>query len=211
MQYNSIIFDWDGTLGMTLHLWLQGYRESLALQNHSMSDTEIVAHLFNEHKKARLKFPDIAFDVMVKNTRDFVHDNLPDLKLYPGARDTLEALHAQGVSMALVSSSNEKLITSALSLLGLGNYFASVIGGDEVTFRKPHPEAFLTTIAAMEIDPAHSLIIGDTHTDIEAGKAAGLQTCLYTPPENLPFYDFDLLHASRPDYAIDALPKLLQA
>lgn len=209
MKYDSIIFDWDGTIGMTLHLWLAGYRSSLENQGFSLPDRDIMAHLFHQPLKATEIFPAIDPKQMFRDTRDFVHDNLPDLALYAGAIETLEALAIKGVKMALVSSSERHLIDAALVPLGLDRFFSSVIAGNEVAARKPEPEAFLTTLKAIDAKPESTLIVGDSHVDIVAGKAAKTITCLFTPEQNQIFYDFDALRATDPDHNIHALNSLL--
>ena len=46
MKYTSVIFDWDGTLGMTLHLWLAAYRNTLQNLGFNYSDEVIVEDFF---------------------------------------------------------------------------------------------------------------------------------------------------------------------
>ncbi|MBV1865234.1 MAG: HAD-IA family hydrolase [Rhodobacteraceae bacterium] len=209
MQYNTIIFDWDGTIGMTLHLWLEGYRTGLENQGFSLPDREIMDRVFHEPLTATAIFPDLDSKQMFRDTRDFVHDNLPNLTLYAGAIETLESLHEKGTKMALVSSSERHLIEAALNPLGLRQFFSSIIAGNEVSARKPDPEAFVRTIKAIDADPQTTLIVGDSHVDIVAGKAAKTRTCLFTPEPNQLFYDFDTLRATDPDYNITTLTTLL--
>ena len=61
-----------------------------------------------------------------------------------------------------------------LKCANLDQYFEVVIGSDEVTHGKPHPEALLTAMKKM--DASHGYMIGDNVTDIQAGKNAGIGT-----------------------------------
>jgi len=209
MRYDSIIFDWDGTLGMTLHLWLGGYRTALANQGYSMPDSQIMQVIFHAPMESTKTFSDIDPAQMFRDTRDYVQDNLATISLYDGAVETLEMLAEQGTEMALVTSSPRRLIDTALAPRKLDRFFASIIAGDEVRERKPDPEPFTATLANLGANPATTLIVGDSHVDITAGKAAGTLTCLFTPDENRLFHDFAALQAHDPDHTITALGHLL--
>lgn len=209
MKIKNIIFDWDGTLGMTLHLWLAGYRISLQGQGHTVLDSIIARDFFYEHDKGQLKYPDIDFARLVDDTRAHVFSHLYDLKLYEGAKDTVIALHEQSIKLALVSSSSRKLLEKGLSLYGLEKYFSSIISGDDVTKHKPDPEAFIQTFEAMNAVPEETLIIGDAKTDILVGKTTKTITCLFIPEDNRMFYDFDVLRATEPDHIIKSQKELV--
>ena len=208
MPYQTIIFDWDGTLAMTLHLWLAGYRQSLQAQQHTFPDSIIARDFFYEHDQGAVRYPEIDFDRMLVETRAYVLEHLSDLELYPQAKEVLAGLKAEGITMALVSSSSRRLVETGLSMHGLSPYFSSIICGDDVSKHKPDPMAFRLTLEALEASAADTLIIGDAKTDILAGHAAGAQTCLFTPPDNELFYDFAELRTSKPTYEIATLKGL---
>lgn len=210
MKYRTIIFDWDGTLGMTLHLWLAGFREALHTQGVELGDREIAADFFSNHKLSYQKYPHIDFDQLLDEVRAYVNSHLDSLVLYEGVQETLEQLSASGVTMALVSSSSRQLLKKGLELHGLDGYFESIISGDDVTRHKPHPEPFLQTLSVLDALPEEVIIIGDAKTDVIAGKAAGLATCLFLPPENELFYDFEDFMQSQPDAAITQMTDLLE-
>lgn len=209
MKIKNIIFDWDGTLGMTLHLWLAGYRQALQDQGHTILDSIIARDFFYEHDKGQLKYPDVDFVKLVDDTRAHVFSHLDDLKLYTNAKETVSALHEQGLKLALVSSSSRQLVEKGLTLYGLDQYFISIISGDDITKHKPDPEAFNQTFKNIEAKPEETLIIGDAKTDILAGKNTNTITCLFTPEDNKMFYDFEMLRATDPDHIIISPEELL--
>lgn len=210
MKINNIIFDWDGTLGMTLHLWLAGYRQALQDQGHTILDSIIAQDFFYEHDKGQLKYPDIDFEKLIDDTRAHVFSHLDDLKLYEGAKEAVVSLHDQGINLALVSSSSRQLVEKGLSLYGLEMYFKSIISGDDITKHKPDPEAFNQTFNNIEAVPEETLIIGDAKTDIIAGKTTNTITCLFAPSDNEIFYDFDVLRATEPDFEITSQKQLIE-
>jgi pyrophosphatase PpaX len=148
-----IIFDWDGTLAKTLHLWLAGYREGLEQQQHTFPDTVIARDFFYEHDKGALKYSHIDFDELVSHTHSYVKQHINQLELYEGAKKLLESLDNQ--NLALVSSSPRQLLEEGLRAHGLAKHFKSIIAGDDVTKHKPNPEAFNQTIDYSYTDTGH--------------------------------------------------------
>lgn len=95
-----------------------------------------------------------------------------DLPLRPGAADLLAELHADGVPLALVSSSYRVLVDAALESVG-ADHFRVTVAGDEVGQGKPHPEPYLTAAARLGVDPRECLVLEDSPTGIASAEAAG--------------------------------------
>src|SRR3989338_865927 len=110
MKYSSVIFDWDGTLAMTLHLWLDGFRSELKKLGFQYSDKVIVEDFFYEHGKAGVKYPDIDFKALVPPVHQYVKSHISALKIYAGTREALESLRGNNINLTLVSSSEKTLL-----------------------------------------------------------------------------------------------------
>jgi pyrophosphatase PpaX len=205
MKYSSVIFDWDGTLGMTLHLWLDGYRNELEKLGFHYSDKVIVDDFFYEHVKAKVKYPDIDFKTFVPPVYKYVNSHISSLKIYPGVHDALERLLKNDINLTLVSSSEKNLLTESLIQADILKFFSVIVSGDDVKKHKPDPEPFEQIIEIAKISPKDSIVLGDSHTDILAAKAAGLDSCLFLPFENKIFYDFTKLMESNPTYSVENL------
>ena len=63
---------------------------------------------------------------------------------------------------------------SLIERLGLTDLFGAICGGDTFAFRKPDPRHLTETIARAGGDPARALMVGDSRTDIDTAKAAGI-------------------------------------
>lgn len=206
----NVIFDWDGTLGMTLHLWLDGYRAGLLDQGHDIHDTVIAQNFFYGHEEVAQQFPEVDFLTLRIFARAHTHDNLDDLTLYDSAEETVTVLNDLGHNVSLVSSSPRRLLDKGLARHGFERLFTSVVAGDEVTNRKPDPEPFHKTLQNIDGHAEETIIVGDAEVDILAGKAAGLKTCLFKPEANALFHDFDELHKHEPDHHISHMRDLLK-
>ncbi len=90
----------------------------------------------------------------------------------PGARELLAALARADIPTALVSSSYRRLVDAVVDQLPAGT-FAVTVAGDEVEHPKPHPEPYLTAMAALDVDPAGCVVLEDSPTGATAGNAAG--------------------------------------
>jgi len=96
-------------------------------------------------------------------------------RLYPGVRETLAALRTARVG--LVSNKPEALSRRVLAGFGLAERFCVVLGGDSLARRKPHPDQILSALERCQASPRETVMVGDSPTDIHAGKAAGVLTC----------------------------------
>ena len=93
---------------------------------------------------------------------------------YPGVVDALDRFEAAGYIAAVCTNKYESLATGLIGALGLTDRFAAICGQDTFAFRKPDPRHLTETIAKAGGDPARALMVGDSRTDIDTAKAAGI-------------------------------------
>jgi phosphoglycolate phosphatase len=100
---------------------------------------------------------------------------LDETRLRDQAIDALNAL--SGAERAVVTNKPEVFSRRILDGLGVGSMFSVILGGDSVERRKPEPDALLKAMNLCRAAPGETVMIGDSLTDIEAGKAANVITC----------------------------------
>jgi HAD superfamily hydrolase (TIGR01509 family) len=93
-----------------------------------------------------------------------------------GVRELLTVLRDAHVPAAIASSAPARWVVGAVERLGIGPLFAAVVTGDQVTYRKPAPDVYLTAALRLGADPRQSVAIEDSSTGIAAAKAAGMRT-----------------------------------
>lgn len=86
----------------------------------------------------------------------------------------LEKLRANGVRMAIASSSPHRIIRLVVEQQDWENYFSVLISGDDFQRSKPDPEIYLYTMKQLGTAPEETLVVEDSTYGIEAGKAAGV-------------------------------------
>lgn len=211
-QLTAALFDFDGTLAPSLPLWLKAYHIALGRFGIQLSDAEVLKRCF---------FRD--WDVIASDFGSFTGEQLQieighglqeafaTAELFPQARALVEHCREHGLRTALVTSSPRSLIASVAERLELRHLFDFVVCGDEVANYKPHPEPVLASLTSLACAAHSAVMIGDSHVDILAGKAAGTHTALFLPDGEC-FHDRDKLHATLPDFifkAHDELPAFL--
>ncbi len=95
--------------------------------------------------------------------------------VYPGIRDFLDTHRHH--RMGIVTNKPHAYTLPLLDGLGLTPYFGAVVGGDTCSEKKPHPEPILHAMQQLGGSPNSAIMIGDHHTDLRAGSAAGTRTC----------------------------------
>ena len=93
---------------------------------------------------------------------------------FPGAVAALDRFTAAGWRMAICTNKQEALARQLLGELGLRDRFAAISGHDTFDCRKPDPLHLTETVRAARGEPDRAVMVGDSATDIDAAKAAGM-------------------------------------
>ena len=93
--------------------------------------------------------------------------------LYPGVREGLADLHAVRFPMACVTNKPAEFARPLLERLGIGEFFATVVGGECIPQPKPAPDALLLCAERLGIPVAQGLMVGDSINDVGAARNAG--------------------------------------
>ena len=104
----------------------------------------------------------------------------------------------------IASSRMSGSLNGFLNNMGISDLISYVVGADNVTFAKPHPEPVLKTLEALGVPPSEAMVIGDMPVDIIMGRQAGVKTCGVTYGNSS---RKDLEEAGA-DYIIDDFPSL---
>jgi phosphoglycolate phosphatase len=100
--------------------------------------------------------------------------------LYPGAMEAVGALRDAGYLVSICTNKPEGLARLLMTRLGVLDSFGALIGADTLPVRKPDPEPLRAAVRDAGGDPARCLLVGDTVTDRETARAAGVPSVLVT-------------------------------
>ncbi len=108
--------------------------------------------------------------------------------------------------MGIASNKFGRFSRGALTHLGVADYFNSVIGAGDVLRNKPFPDMIHAALKEMALSPEEAIFIGDTLTDIETGKQAGVD--VYALPTG--FHSKKELSQRKPKRLLKNLLELVQ-
>ena len=99
---------------------------------------------------------------------------------YPGARATVEALRKSGWATGICTNKPERLADLLLTRLGGRDLFDALVGADTLPVRKPDAAPLIEAVRRAGGRLSHTALIGDTLTDRETARAAGVLSVLIT-------------------------------
>ena len=97
---------------------------------------------------------------------------------YPGVPGALRALAGHGHPLAVCTNKPEDLARRMLDELGLDFFGEAVVGGDTFAFRKPDRRTLEAATERAGGNPRRSVLIGDSLTDVETARNAGVPVIL---------------------------------
>jgi phosphoglycolate phosphatase len=185
--FRAVLCDLDGTLVDSAADIARALNRALAeAQLGGLTDAEVRAFIGRgvptliERALTRLGAADGGVDRARLRARfDHHYEGLYDRgevhsRLYPGVLAGIEALRHGGWRVAVVTNKPTEAAVRLLAHLGLAARLDLVVGGDQGLAPKPHPEPLLAACARLGVAPAQALMVGDSLTDVEAARAAGL-------------------------------------
>lgn len=125
-------------------------------------------------------------------------------RLYPGVREGLDWLRAQGYPLGCVTNKAARFTEPLLQALGIRDYFGIVVSGDSLPKKKPDPLPLLHAAEHFGAAPERSLLVGDSISDVRAARAAGFRVACVRYGYN---HGQDI-RTAQPDAVIDRLDEL---
>lgn len=179
-----VVFDLDGTLVDTAPDLLDSLNHCLVFAGLERAAPEELRRFVGMGGRVMIERAFAAQRQVLSTTRldelqrvflDHYGGNMPGgSRPYPGVVAALDRLEAAGFTAAVCTNKYERLSTALIGALGLAPRFAAVCGADTFAFRKPDPRHLTETIRAAGGDPARAIMVGDSRTDIDTAKAAGI-------------------------------------
>ena len=185
----ALLFDVDGTLVDTYRLYLESYRRALAPHlGYAPADEEIVARSPSSENRF---LADWVGAERAAECRAAVRRHYEELHgalcegLYEGVREMLDHLRSAGIPLGVVTGKGRRAWEVTERALGLGE-FAAVVTDDDVEEPKPHPGGLLAAAARLGAAPAETVYVGDSLSDLEAGRRAGMRVGAALWPKSAP-------------------------
>ena len=189
MRFQAIIFDLDGVICFTDEYHYRAWKV-IADKLNAPFDRTINNRLRGASRMASLEIiletytgPKLSEEekvALATEKNGIFRESLKQMSpadLSDEVRETLDALRAKGLKLAIGSSS--KNTPFILKQIGLEGYFDAVSDGNNISRSKPDPEVFLKAAEFLGMDPADCLVVEDAVSGAEAGHAGGMKVaCL---------------------------------
>jgi sugar-phosphatase len=182
-KISAVIFDMDGLIIDSEPLWkiaeIETFKEvgfdftiEMCALTTGMRIDEVV-----EFWRKRLKWQKFSNNEIV----DIIQNKMIQLilqrgKLLPGIIEALNILKANGVLIALASSSSMSLINTTVDSLEIRRFFNIIHSAENEIAGKPNPAVFLSTAKMLEVQPNKCLVLEDSKAGMNAGINANMRT-----------------------------------
>ena len=178
-MYKLAIFDFDGTLvdstpGIVdvMKIVIDEYKfEPKMLDEWSL----LVGVPLPKQMEIILPDRDADFHLEVANRYRAIYDTMA-VEICPPFADMmpmLETLQSEGVTITIATSKRRNLVEVVLDHHKITDMFKMVVGAQDVTNHKPHPESVHQTIQKLGIPIAETVVIGDSVFDLDMARNAG--------------------------------------
>lgn len=179
----AVLFDMDGTLIDSEHLWLaaeidvmkdMGATWTSADQAHCLGGPLERVAAYMAERSGSDRSPAQIGDALLDSIEEQMRSS--PLSWRPGAAQLLGSCLADSIPRVLVTASWARLVDALSDRIAQefgGDPFTSVVAGDHVRNSKPHPEPYVMAAARVGSDPEHCLAIEDSPTGVRSAIAAG--------------------------------------
>ena len=185
---NAVVFDLDGVLIDSEHVWDEARRALAAERGGHWNDrasrdmmgmSSLEWSRYMHDVIGLQESPEEISAEVVRRLQAIYREELP---LFPGAVAAVERLAAH-CPLAVASSSNRELIDLVLELSGLDRQFPVTVSSEEVARGKPAPDVYLEAARRLGVEPGRCAAIEDSENGIRSAKAAGMRVLAIPNPQ----------------------------
>ena len=206
----AVVFDMDGVLVDTEHLWDEvreeltgewGGRYTPEAQEAMMG---MSSHEWSRYLHETVGLRESPETINAEVVRRMLARYELELPVVPGAGETVRRLADDGYRLAVASSSNRELIDAVLRRLELAALFEATVSSEEVGRGKPAPDVYLEAARRLDVPASRCAAVEDSASGIRAAREAGMRVIAYPNRHYPPAADV----LASADVVIDSLDAL---
>ena len=211
MAIKAIIFDLDGTLIDSEHLFVEVLQNHLAKQGYKLSAKELCdicwgrswQGIYQELLK-RQKTSYIHVEAMTTEVDQFIEDKKLRLPPIKGSVKLVKNLYRQ-FPLCIVSGSTRAQIAHAAESCRISHCFDFYLGAEDYVHGKPSPECYLKAAKKLNLHPRECLVFEDSEAGVEAAKKAGMYCVALASRNGFNLSAADKIMTSLEAFQVDSL------
>lgn len=181
IPFDVVVFDLDGTLADTALDLTAALNHALEELDRPRLPAEEVRRMVGHGVRALLQkalaatgdVSDALIEQALPPLLQYYEQHIADYsRPFDGVESALATLEGQGVKLAICTNKLEALTHGLIAALGWGDRFAAIVGGDTLPQRKPDPAPVREAIR--RAGGGHAAFVGDSISDTDAARAAGI-------------------------------------
>ncbi|MCR5596042.1 MAG: HAD family phosphatase [Lachnospiraceae bacterium] len=211
----AVIFDMDGTIIDSLHIWHDIDREFLGRY---VKDPDLYAYQkaleglsfvqVAEYTRETYDIPMEVEDICAEWNRMAEYKYANEIVYKPYAEEYILKLKERGIKLGVATSNSRHLVEKLIPRLHIDEYMSVILTGDEIHNGKPDPEIYLTAAKMLSVPCDKCLVFEDVIAGIEAGHNAGMKVCAVYDTATK---DCDDIKRARADHYIKGYDELIYA
>ena len=175
---DAILFDLDGTLADSMAVIAEALVDTLARWGHTTTVEALMPHFGPKMQEVIHAATGVDLDEADRIYADYLPryygEYMARSRPLPGAEALLDALAPTGLPLGIVTSKIETGAHDLLAHLDWTDHFGVVVGRDTTPEMKPSPVPMRYALNSLDADPARTVSVGDTESDMQAASAAGV-------------------------------------
>ena len=174
MKPDAILFDMDGVIVDSLDSWWKSLNQALGAYNYKeITREEFIKYYWGHDLYDILQMKGLNPEIE-KFCNKIYSRHINEIKIFSDTRDTL--LKLEKYKKAIITNTPDDCTKQILKRFDIKQFFPVVITCDDVRKAKPDPEAVFKACKLLKVSPKSVLLVGDTKSDVRAGRAAGSTT-----------------------------------
>ena len=171
LKPEALLFDMDGVLIDSLDSWWKALNNAMKMNNHpGITRNEFIEKFWGHDLRQNLETSGLNPEILY--FCNAIYGNYIDaVKIYDDTYSTLQQL--QQYKKAIITNTPKDCTKQIMKQFALQQYFSTIVTSDDVEQGKPSPDIVFKACEQLKVNPKDVILIGDTESDVKAGKAAG--------------------------------------
>tara|TARA_B100000768_G_scaffold114051_1_gene105619 strand:- start:351 stop:1031 length:681 start_codon:yes stop_codon:yes gene_type:complete len=177
----AAIFDMDGTLVESEHIWAEAKQDIAQCAGKNITDDELKQYI----GRGLNDFIDEVLEPTTLKQRTELNQKIKEnvlkdygykIRVIDGAVDILNAFSSAGIRIAICSSGPLQAIENSLLALNVTELVEVIVSGETLSMNKPNPLPYLHTLEKLDVEARNAIVFEDTISGLKSATAAGITT-----------------------------------